>query len=117
MWLFADLFQQLILDHPRIGLRIVRKMSERISWLTNQIGSVSVSNTEERLYQVLVNLAREHGIPDRKGMTIQFPLTHEDLGFLVGAHRVSVTRAINELKKAGRIFITGKRLTVLREPI
>jgi CRP/FNR family transcriptional regulator len=79
-------------------------MSERISWLTNQIGSVSVTNIEDRLYRVLVNVAKEHGIKNQKGMTIQFPLTHEDLGFLIGAHRVSVTRAINSLKQSGKIL-------------
>ncbi len=87
-------------------------MNERISWLTNQIGSVSVTNIEDRLYLVLVNVAKEHGIRDQKGMTMQFPLTHEDLGFLIGAHRVSVTRAINSLKKSGKIIIEGKSFTL-----
>ncbi len=105
-------FQELILKHPEIGLQIITSMSERISWLTNQIGSVTITNIENRLYRVLVNVAKEHGAKDQKGMTIQFPLTHEDLGFLIGAHRVSVTRAINSLKKTGRIFIEGKTLTV-----
>ena len=105
-------FQDLIIKYPKIGLQIIKNMSERISWLTNQIGSVSVTNIEDRLYRVLVNVAKEHGIKNQKGMTIQFPLTHEDLGFLIGAHRVSVTRAINSLKQSGKIFIDGKSLTL-----
>ncbi|MCF8107840.1 MAG: helix-turn-helix domain-containing protein [Desulfohalobiaceae bacterium] len=40
----------------------------------------------------------------------QFPLTHEDLGFLVGAHRVSITRAMKELKQSGRIVSQGKTM-------
>ena len=35
-----------------------------------------------------------------------------DLGFLIGAHRVSVTRAINLLKKSGKIISEGKNLTL-----
>ena len=35
------------------------------------------------------------------GTIIKFPLTHEDLGFLTGAHRVSITRVMKALKKAG----------------
>jgi CRP/FNR family cyclic AMP-dependent transcriptional regulator len=80
-------FQEVVLKYPEIGLQMIKKMSERISWLTNQIGSVSVTNIEARLYQVLINVAREHGVRDQKNITIQFPLTHEDLGFLIGAHR------------------------------
>ncbi len=110
-------FQDVILEYPRIGLQIIKNMSERISWLTNQVGSVSVTNIEDRLYQVLINLAKEHGIKDQKKITIQFQLTHEDLGFLIGAHRVSVTRAIKSLKKAGKLFFKGKSLSLPLEAV
>jgi CRP/FNR family transcriptional regulator len=39
---------------------------------------------------------------------LDFQLTHEDLGFLVGAHRVSVTRMMKRLKASGRIDSEGK---------
>ncbi|SLM32066.1 Transcriptional regulator, Crp/Fnr family (fragment) [Desulfamplus magnetovallimortis] len=41
---------------------------------------------------------------------IQFPLTHEDLSFLTGAHRVSITRAMKALKEAGKIILEDKLL-------
>jgi hypothetical protein len=37
-------------------------------------------------------------------------LTHEDLGFLTGAHRVSITRAMKALKAAGKIIHQGKQI-------
>jgi CRP/FNR family transcriptional regulator len=46
----------------------------------------------------------------RKEQVIQFPLTHEDLSFLTGAHRVSITRAMKALKAAGKITHEDKRL-------
>lgn len=81
-----------------------------MTWLTSQVGSLAVTNIEERLYRVLCNVAKEHGFQDQRGVVIQFSLTHEDLGFLTGAHRVSITRAINALKQAGKIILEGKRL-------
>ena len=44
----------------------------------------------------------------------QFPLTHEVLSFLTGAHRVSITRAMKGLRKAGKIIRHGKTLIPLR---
>jgi CRP-like cAMP-binding protein len=38
--------------------------------------------------------------------------TGEDLAFLVGAHRVSVTRASKELKKEGSVVQLKRRLLV-----
>ena len=103
-------FEQLVLQHPRIGLQIIKNLSERISWLTRRVGSLAVTNIEDRLYRVLVSVAREHGAPGPQGTVIQFPLTHEDLSFLTGAHRVSITRAMKALKAAGKIVHEGKRL-------
>ena len=103
-----EIFEALVTEHPGIGLQIIRNMSERIAWLTNQVGSISVTSIEDRLYGVLINLAKSHGKKYGAGLTLQFPLTHEDLGFLIGAHRVSITRALSSLKKAGKIIVEGK---------
>jgi CRP-like cAMP-binding protein len=85
-------------------------LSNRINWLTERVGSLSLTNLEDRLYQVLTQVAREHGVESPRGFSIQFPLTHEELGFLVGAHRVSITKAMKTLREEGRIFQEGRTL-------
>ena len=109
-------FEQLILDHPKIGLQVIKNLSNRVTWLTSHVGSLSITNLEERLYGVLENVAREHGVKSRTGRVIQFPLTHEDLSFLAGAHRVSITRAMKALKESGRIIQEGRTLILPMEP-
>lgn len=103
-------FERIVLDHPKIGLQVIKNLSERISWLSSRVGSLALTNIEQRLYRVLVNVAREHGASGPQGAIIQFPLTHEDLGFLTGAHRVSITRAIKSLKSAGKIIQQDKKM-------
>jgi CRP/FNR family transcriptional regulator len=103
-------FEQLVLQHPKVGLQIIKNLSERISWLTRRVGSLAVTNIEDRLYRVLTSVAKEHGTISPQGTVIQFPLTHEDLSFLTGAHRVSITRAMKALKAAGKILHEDKRL-------
>lgn len=105
-------FEKLILEHPNIGLQVIKNLSSRISWLTKRIGSMSLTNLEDRLHRVLLNVAREHGVKSSNGLTIRFPLTHEDLSFLTGAHRVSITRAMKTLKEAGKIIQQGRELTL-----
>jgi CRP/FNR family transcriptional regulator len=56
------------------------------------------------------NIAKEHGAQTQKGVRIPFLMTHEELSLLVGAHRVIVTRALNALKKSGKIMVEGKNL-------
>ena len=103
-------FEDLVLKHPAVGLQVIKTLSERISWLTTRVGNLAVTNIEDRLYRVLSNVAKEHGAKGPKGMVIQFPLTHEDLSFLTGAHRVTVTRAMKALKEAGKIILEDRLL-------
>ena len=110
-------FEKLVLESPNIGLQVIKNLSNRISWLTSRVGSMSVTNLEERLYGVLTNVAREHGTKSQKGFVIQFPLTHEDLSFLVGAHRVSITKAMKDLRQSGRIIQEGRTLILPLDPL
>lgn len=105
-------FERLILDYPRIGLQVIRNMSERISWLSRRIKSLALPNIEDRLLHMLVNMAREHGTRSPQGIKIDFPLTHEELSMLTGAHRVSVTRAMNALKRTGKIVYEDRHLVL-----
>lgn len=105
-------FENLVLEFPNVGLQIIKRLSDRISRLTSRVGSLAATNIEERLFRVLTVVAREHGRPEEQGLVIQFPLTHEDLGFLTGAHRVSITRAMKTLKSQGKILLQDKRLVL-----
>ncbi|MEN8614748.1 helix-turn-helix domain-containing protein [Dehalogenimonas sp. THU2] len=58
-------------------------------------------DTRSSLSRTLVRLAREHGQETPDGTKLNFRLTHEDLGALVGASRVMVTNVMRSLKMAG----------------
>ncbi len=109
-------FEALVRERPNIGLQVIRNLSERIHLLTDRAESLSLSNLEDRLYRILVAVAKEHGKPTTTGYAIHFPLTHEELSFLVGAHRVSITRAMGKLRESGRISVQGRTLLVSVEP-
>ena len=107
------IFEALILEHPSVGLKVIKNMAGRIANLTERLEAMGQTNLEEKLYGVLLNVAREHGTRKKDGyFTIEMPLTHEDIGFLIGAHRVSVTRIMKRLKEDGRITQTGRFLIV-----
>lgn len=105
-------FERLVTENPNIGLQIMRTMSERIDWLTSRIGDLALTHLEERLYAVLSTVAREHGTASEAGRVIEFPLTHEELSFLVGAHRVSVTKALKALYESGKVRREGRYLVL-----
>lgn len=110
--LTKELFEQLIQEHPRLGLQTIKNLARRISLLTERVAAMSQNHLEDRLYDVLLNVAKEHGRKMSGGYEIKLPLTHEDLGFLIGAHRVSVTRVLKRLKTSGKISQKGRTITI-----
>jgi CRP/FNR family transcriptional regulator len=106
-------FEKIVLEHANIGLQVIKNLSKRLASLTSRVGSLSLSHLEDRLYDVLINVAQEHGVKNQKGYIIQFPLTHEELGFLVGVHRVSITRAMKSLKESGKLKQEGRTLILI----
>jgi CRP/FNR family transcriptional regulator len=104
------LFEEIARERPDIGIQVIRRLGRQIASLTNRVGSMSIPRLEDRLYKVLADLAREHGIREERGYVIAFPVTHEELSFLVGAHRVSITKALKSLKDAGYIVQEGRTM-------
>lgn len=105
-------FEALVVKFPTVGLAVIRNLSQRIEHLSGKVGALSEPSLDDRLYEVLVNVAREVGTRAPGGWTIAFPLTHEEIGFLVGAHRVSVTRTLGKLRDMGKIRTSGKLLFI-----
>lgn len=103
-------FEETVLAYPNIGLQIIKTLSQQIDHLSSRVGSLATPSIEDRLFRVLSNVAREHGKTVPRGRVIRFPLTHEDLSFLTGAHRVSITRAMKALKDAGKIILEDRQL-------
>ena len=105
-------FEGLVVKYPLVGLAVIRNLSRRIQHLSEKVGALSEPNLDHRLYEVLMNVARQTGTRVSGGWTIAFPLTHEEIGFLVGAHRVSVTRALGKLRDTGKVRTDGKLLFI-----
>lgn len=102
-------FEGLVLEHPALGLKVIKNLAGRLAALTGRLEAMSQTSLEKKLLGVLANVALEHGRKQPGGFyRLEMPLTHEDLGFLVGAHRVSVTRAIKRLQAAGRLAKKGR---------
>ncbi len=110
------IFEKLVLDYPSIGLQVIKNLSKRMTVLSDRVESIALTTIAEKLYRSLLLVASEYGKKESKGFVIDLPFTHEELSFLVGVHRVSITRAMKELRRAGRIIQDKKKITLIGEP-
>ena len=70
----------------------------------------------ERVQGKLLQLAREHGRVATDGVRLDFPLTHDLLGEMIGSARETVSRAIDRLEGNGFLVRDGRSYRLLVQP-
>jgi len=73
----------------------------------------SISSGAERLARLLLVLAEGHGQGDEHQMTIELPLSQEELASLVCASRATVTRALRDWRKRGLVETAARHITII----
>ena len=67
-----------------------------------------------RTMAMLLELSRQFGVADSRGMIINLRLRGDDLAELIGASRQSVSLEIEDLVRRGKVIRDGRRLLVTR---
>ena len=68
----------------------------------------------DRVVHELEILAHDFGQPDPRGVLIDLPLTQADLAELVVGSRAKVSRCVADLRRAGKLEVSGRRLILTR---
>jgi CRP/FNR family cyclic AMP-dependent transcriptional regulator len=105
-------FTAFLTSHPDFTVRQLRKLIHRTRVLTNNVRSLALLDVYGRVARLLLDLAVEHDgkrvIPDK--------LTQQDIASRVGASREMVSLILKDLSAGGYISVSGKTITVNKEP-
>jgi CRP-like cAMP-binding protein len=109
---------------PSITSRIVGRVAQRARYLTLTHAVTHLPRAYARLLILFWLLAERWGRVGPDGVHVTLPLTHEVLAMLIGAHRPTVTIALQRLTRAGlltrgrpdRWLLTNRAIEYLREP-
>lgn len=94
-WMARDVVLRLHQEIPQFGLEISRLLSERLRFVQESISGRQGRPIINQVASVLLALS------SRMGPSIG--LTHEDLAHIIGTHRETVSRALQELVRNGVI--------------
>ena len=98
-----EALQELILDHPRVGMRLIERLSERVRALENRLEDISFKDMPARVASLILQLVESEGVKTDEGYKIPTRYSHERLATMVGANRVSITRAFRGLRETGAV--------------
>lgn len=110
-------FQNLLSGDPRLARKVLQEVGGRLRQAFCRISEMALMDTPARLASTLLKMAEEDGVPEGTGIRLGVPLTHQELGNLIGASRETVTRILSDFRRAQAIVIdkNGIVITDLRK--
>lgn len=104
IWSFSEryVYEQLLQQHPEIALHIIRSLSIKMVGIYHHVNDLTTRQPHKALAQLLLPWMEEQGVLQTDGSYIlNLALTHQQLADLLGLHRVTVTKTLNEWKQQG----------------
>jgi CRP/FNR family transcriptional regulator, cyclic AMP receptor protein len=96
-------FARVACRYPELVAKLIGRTLRRSRWLSILLTISSMPRVDARVQALFWHLADRWGRVTLDGVVVPVRLTHEMIGRLVGAHRPSVTTALSELARSGRI--------------
>lgn len=96
-------FSRVACRWPELVARLIGRTLRRSRWLAILLTISSMPRVDARVQALLWHLADRWGHVTLDGVVVPARLTHDMIGRLVGAHRPSVTTALSELSREGRV--------------
>lgn len=103
---FEDFFSKI----PHLSVTVTKWIGLRLRKIKNRLENMIFQDVRSRLLSILMELARQYGVPVQKGRKITVRLSHQEIANLIGATRETVTLELNKLKKNGDILVDGREI-------
>jgi Crp-like helix-turn-helix domain len=109
-----ELDQLLLL--PATARMLLDQLAATLRQEQEAIGNFASARHLERVRRKLCQLARSYGRVGHDGIRIDFPVSHTVLAEMIGSSRETVTRALDELQRAGFVARRGHTYRLLISP-
>jgi CRP/FNR family transcriptional regulator, cyclic AMP receptor protein len=107
-------FWHLVRQNPEINARLVKLLGERLRRSRSRMADIALKEVPARLASLILALVQSEGVVTREGhYKIVAHYTHEQLGAMIGAQRVSVSRAFGKLQDVGSVQLFRRRIYVV----
>ncbi len=107
LWILSrpDL-EQLLLNHPRLALRLIQLLGQQLLEAEGQLEETLFKNIRARTAALLLRRASS----DPPAVT---GLSHQEIADQLGVYRETITHALNELRQMGLIEIGRRKLRIV----
>lgn len=103
-------FEGMIRGNSEIAVRMIKKLSDRLSEADAQIENLLHSDPASRVVHQIIQACQSRGRPMEEGIEIEFPI--REMPRLIGMGEPAIRLMLNKLERAGLVERSGDRLVV-----
>jgi CRP/FNR family cyclic AMP-dependent transcriptional regulator len=104
--------EHLILQKPRVGIRMISLLSDRLHYYERRLEDVALKGVPARLASLILFLVESEGVQVPEKIRIPTHYTHERMGTMIGVNREAVTRAFGRLQDEGAVQLRRRLIYV-----
>ena len=105
-------FLECLETYPKIAIALLEELAVRIRKSDQQIESLSLSDSEQRIGITLIRLAEERGTIKRGDVTVQNLPYQQDIANMAGTSRETVSRTLKLLEDKKLVKRNGSDITI-----
>jgi CRP/FNR family transcriptional regulator, cyclic AMP receptor protein len=103
---------RLIERHPEVAWQLIEGLTKRMRRCDERLADIALKKTPVRLASVILQLVKDEGVATPDGYSIPTRYTHDELGIMIGARRVAITRALGKLQGEEAVEVRGHLIYV-----
>jgi len=108
------LFENFLINHPEICIKLFRVLGDLIVDLQNRLEEKMLHNTYEQIILLLLRLSKQSGIETKNGdIRLKTHFTNRELANMIGSSRETVSRTLSQLRKNKLIHLDSSGTMVI----
>lgn len=107
LYLDSKLFLRLMEEHPKFSLKVSRQLSHRLSHMMKAYTELATKDVASRLISALEFLGLSYGEPGGERVSIDLPITQNDLAHLINATRQTTNKYLKQFERHGIIELNS----------
>lgn len=105
-------FQKVMKNNPELNLEVTKRIGLRLRKVQKRVSDMIFKDVRQRTAGFLVEYAEEFGKIKNGVVTVNSPLTHQEIALLTGSARQTTTSILDELRKSGVIEFSRDSFTI-----
>jgi CRP/FNR family transcriptional regulator, anaerobic regulatory protein len=108
-------FDYIVTTNPKITLKILEDVHDRLISLENLVQSLSTKDVEARIAALLLSFIKNFGSETEEGILVDLPLNREEMGNYIGITRETISRKLTSMQDEGIIELIGNKKLLIKD--